>query len=60
MLIAAGGLALFASGIFLLFDPLATLTRTATVLLYPLVDRLLRVVSDVLYLAPPPAFPWTT
>ena len=36
----AGGLALFASGGFLLFDPLATLTRTATVLLYPLLDRL--------------------
>ncbi len=57
VLIAAGGLALFASAIFLLFDPLATLTRTATVLLYPLVDRLLRVVSDVLYLVPPTRVP---
>ncbi len=57
VLIAAGGLAVFASGIFLLFDPLATLTRTATLLLYPLVDRVLRVVADVLYLAPPARIP---
>ncbi len=44
---AVGGLALFASGAYLFFDPLATLTRSATVLLYPLVDRLLRLLGDV-------------
>ncbi len=53
VLIGALGLVLFASGAYLFFDPLATLTRTATVLLYPLLDRLLRLTGDVAYLAPP-------
>ena len=44
---------LFASGAYLFFDPLATLTRTATILLYPLLDRLVRLFSDVAYLAAP-------
>jgi ferredoxin-type protein NapF len=57
VLLAVGGLALFSSAAFLLFDPLATLTRTATVLLYPLVDRLGRLVGDLLYLAPPARIP---
>ncbi len=53
VLIGAFGLLLFASGAYLFFDPLATLTRTATVLLYPLLDRLTRLAGDVAYLAPP-------
>ncbi len=48
---------MFASGAFLLFDPIATLTRTATVLLYPLLDRVLRLSGDVLYLAEPLRIP---
>jgi MauM/NapG family ferredoxin protein len=57
VLVATGGLFVFASGLPLLFDPLATLTRTATVLVYPLLDRLLRVTGDVAYLAPPLRIP---
>jgi ferredoxin-type protein NapF len=57
VLLGCAGVALFASGWFLLFDPLAMLTRTATVLLYPLVDRVLRLSGDVLYLAPPLRIP---
>ncbi|PKQ16387.1 MAG: hypothetical protein CVT67_05405 [Actinobacteria bacterium HGW-Actinobacteria-7] len=57
VLLACAGLALFASGAFLLFDPLAILTRTATVLLYPMLDRVLRLAGDVLYLAPPLRIP---
>jgi ferredoxin len=53
VLIACAGLLLFGSGAFLFFDPLTTLTRTATVLLYPALDRLVRLAGDVLYLAPP-------
>jgi ferredoxin-type protein NapF len=53
VLIGCAGLLLFASGAYLFFDPLAILTRTATVLIYPLLDRLLRLVGDVAYLAPP-------
>jgi len=53
VLLASAGLLLFASGAYLLFDPLATLTRSATVLLYPLLDRLARLAGDVAYLAPP-------
>ena len=57
VLLAVGGLALFSSAGYLLFDPLATLTRSATVLLYPLLDRLLRLTGDLLYLAPPARIP---
>ena len=53
VLLGSAGLMLFASGAYLLFDPLATLTRTATVLLYPLLDRLIRLAGDVAYLATP-------
>ena len=53
VLIACTGLLLFASSVFLLFDPLSTLTRSATVLLYPLLDRLVRLVGDAASLAPP-------
>ena len=53
ILAACAGLLLFASGAYLFFDPLATLTRTATTLLYPLLDRLLRLGGDVAYLAAP-------
>jgi ferredoxin-type protein NapF len=53
VLIACAGLLLFGSGAFLLVDPLTTLTRTATVLLYPGLDRLVRLTGDLLYLAPP-------
>lgn len=53
VLIGCAGLLLFASGLYLWLDPLATLTRTATVLLYPMLDRLARLVADLLYLAPP-------
>jgi len=53
VLIASAGLLLFASGAYLFFDPLATLTRTATTLLYPLVDRLLRLGGNIGYLAAP-------
>jgi ferredoxin-type protein NapF len=53
VLIGCAGLLLFASGAYLFFDPLAILTRTATVLVYPLLDRLLRLLGDVAYLASP-------
>lgn len=53
VLIGCAGLLLFASGAFLFFDPLTTLTRTATVLAYPALDRLVRLIGDALYLAPP-------
>ncbi len=36
VLVASAGRLLFASGAFLFLDPLATLTRSATVLFYPL------------------------
>jgi MauM/NapG family ferredoxin protein len=53
VLIGCAGLLLFASGAFLFLDPLTTLTRSATILLYPALDRLVRMVGDVAYLAPP-------
>lgn len=46
-------LILFGSAVFLVFDPLSLFTRTSTALLYPAVDRGLRLAGDVLYLAPP-------
>lgn len=52
VLVACAGLLLFASGSFLLIDPLATLTRSATVLLYPALDQLARLVGDALYVVP--------
>ncbi|MFH0914911.1 MAG: 4Fe-4S dicluster domain-containing protein [bacterium] len=46
-------LIVFGSAVFLVFDPLSIFTRTATTLVYPAVDRGLRLAGDVLYLAPP-------
>ena len=46
-------LILFGSAVFLVFDPLSLFTRSATTLVYPAVDRGLRLAGDVLYLAPP-------
>ena len=46
-------LILFGSAVFLVFDPLSLLTRSATTLVYPAVDRGLRLAGDVLYLTPP-------
>ena len=57
MLLGVAGLALFASGAFLFLDPLALLTRTLTVLLYPAADRLLRLAGDLLYLVPAARIP---
>ena len=45
-------LILFGSAIFLLFDPLSLLTRSASTLVYPTIDRGLRLVGDLFYLAP--------
>jgi ferredoxin len=53
VLIVCAGLLLFGSSAYLFFDPLATLTRTATTLLYPLLDRVLRLSGDVAYLVAP-------
>lgn len=53
VLLFSAGLLLFASGAFLFLDPLALLTRAATTLVYPLVDRFLRLAGDVFYLVPP-------
>ena len=53
VLLGASGLLLFASGAYLFLDPLATLTRTATVLLYPMLDRLTRLAGDIGYLVAP-------
>jgi polyferredoxin len=52
-LIVALALSIFASGAFLVFDPLTLLTRASTILLYPLLDRVVRLAGDVAYLAPP-------
>ncbi len=46
-------LILFGSAVFLAFDPLSLFTRSATTLLYPAVDRGLRLVGDVAYEIPP-------
>ena len=53
VLLVSAGMLLFASGTFLVLDPLATLTRTATTLLFPFADRMLRLAGDLAYLAPP-------
>ncbi len=53
VLIGCAGLLLFASGAYLILDPLSILTRTATLLVYPLLDRLLRLLGDAAYLASP-------
>lgn len=51
VLIASAGLLLFGSAAFLVLDPLALLTRSATTLAYPAVDRFARVAGDIAYLA---------
>jgi ferredoxin len=52
VLLVSAGMLLFASGAYLVFDPLATLTRTATTLLFPFIDRMARLAGDILYLVP--------
>lgn len=42
-------LILFGSAVFLVFDPLSLLTRSAATLVYPAADRGLRLAGDVLY-----------
>lgn len=51
-LIVIAGLLAFGSAAYLVFDPLSLLTRSSTVLVYPFVDRALRLGGDVLYLVP--------
>lgn len=46
-------LLLFGSGFYLIFNPLSLLTRTSTVVLYPLLDKLARLIDDLLYLFKP-------
>jgi polyferredoxin/formate hydrogenlyase subunit 6/NADH:ubiquinone oxidoreductase subunit I len=46
-------LILFGSAVFLVFDPLSLFTRSAATLLYPAVDRGLRLVGDAAYEIPP-------
>jgi ferredoxin-type protein NapF len=53
VLLLSAGLLLFGSGAYLVLDPLATLTRSATTLLFPFADRMVRLAGDVLYLVPP-------
>ncbi len=53
ILVGCLGLLLFGVGAFLVLDPLVLLTRSATTLLYPALDRVLRLTGDLLYLAPP-------
>jgi polyferredoxin len=53
VLVFSAGLLLFASGAFLVLDPLSMLTRSATMLFYPLADRLVRLTGDALYLIAP-------
>jgi MauM/NapG family ferredoxin protein len=53
VLAVSAGLLLFSVGTYLFLDPLAMLTRSSVTLLYPLVDRMARLVGDVAYLAPP-------
>ncbi|MCE5253750.1 MAG: 4Fe-4S binding protein [Actinomycetia bacterium] len=48
-------LILFGSAVFLVFDPLSLLTRSASTLVYPAVDRGLRLAGDVLYQTGVPA-----
>ena len=53
VLVGVLALILFGSALFLVFDPLSLLTRSATTLLYPAIDRGLGLAGDVLYLVPP-------
>jgi MauM/NapG family ferredoxin protein len=53
VLTAVLGFILFGSAAFLLLDPLSLVTRSATVLLFPLLDRMARLSGDLLYLASP-------
>jgi len=46
-------LIVFGSAVFLVFDPISLFTRSASTLVYPTVDRGLRLAGDLLYLAPP-------
>jgi len=53
VLMGCVGLLAFGSGLFLVFDPLTLLTRSAALLVYPAVDRIARLLGDLAYLAPP-------
>ncbi len=46
-------LVIFGSAVFLVFDPLSLFTRSASTLVYPTLDRTLRLAGDLFYLAPP-------
>jgi polyferredoxin len=46
-------LIIFGSAVFLVFDPISLFTRSASTLVYPTVDRTLRLAGDLFYLAPP-------
>ncbi|MRS12260.1 MAG: 4Fe-4S binding protein [Actinobacteria bacterium] len=53
VLLFVAGLLLFGTGAYLVFDPLTTATRAATTLLFPAIDRTVRLAGDIAYLAPP-------
>lgn len=53
ILIICMGLLVFGSTLYLVFDPLSLLTRTATATLYPFLDIGVRLAGDVLYLFKP-------
>lgn len=53
VLLVVAGMLLFASGSFLLFDPLSMVTRAATTLLFPALDRIVGLTGDIAYLVPP-------
>ena len=52
-LVAVVFLILFGSAVFLVFDPISLFTRSTTTLLYPAVDRGLRLAGDIAYEIPP-------
>ncbi len=52
-LVVVLALIVFGSAVFLVFDPISLFTRSASTLVYPTVDRGLRLIGDLLYLAPP-------
>jgi ferredoxin-type protein NapF len=53
ILVVVLGFLLFSSAAYLVFDPLSLVTRSATTLLFPFLDRMARLGGDILYLAPP-------
>lgn len=53
ILIISLSLLIFGSAVYLAFDPLALLTRTSTTVLYPFLDRTVRLTGDIFYLIKP-------